>query len=91
MFSEGEPFFPSAVWEKTCATNDQNFVFLRGFSGISFASLINRAFGCGFAALWTSQKVPDTTSALRDNGWYRRPIAGELGLNRGFFTPTSFQ
>jgi len=41
MFSEGEPFFPSAVWEKTCATIGQNLVFLRGFSGNSFASLIN--------------------------------------------------
>jgi hypothetical protein len=31
LFSEGEPSFPSAVWEKRCATIGQNLVFLRGF------------------------------------------------------------
>src|SRR6516164_2336939 len=43
MFSDGEPFFPARSGKKTCATIGQNFVFLRGFSENSFASLINRA------------------------------------------------
>ena len=28
LFSEGEPLFPSAVWERACPANVQNLVFL---------------------------------------------------------------